>query len=453
MMSNQTNTHKSQALNRILSLLICASVLLGAVAAVPAAPVSAASTSPASGSPSVGMPQSELPADKLPNYHQIVIKFKNGLGVNVNSGRLDSSAGADLSLANTVLGGQTVQPYFSGEASAVAARDAGLDGAAGNINDAAATLQNYYLLSLPDAATYAEAKTLLTSIQALDSVETAYMEPYYKVASIDIDPNTPSYIDKQLYLPDDQLDAPVLTAATLTTTIVPTGSLGENVDIWDVEYGWYLKDNDSQGHEDLPISKSKLIGTNSSDTNDVNHGTAVAGILTAGGPDVGDIDFGVLGIVPKATFHMVSATTIGVTNALYNAYVNSQPGDIIVLPIQATNVDGLNGVVLNPICPAGCTCDTGDPLPVETIYANYELIKLMTVGKRTVVEAAGNGQQNLDAITTATGNHPILRRGYRDSGAILVGAGNADHEAICSTNYGSRVDLQGWGENVVTNRL
>ena len=38
MMSNQTNTHKSQALNRILSLLICASVLLGAVAAVPAAP-------------------------------------------------------------------------------------------------------------------------------------------------------------------------------------------------------------------------------------------------------------------------------------------------------------------------------------------------------------------------------------------------------------------------------
>jgi hypothetical protein len=39
-----------------------------------------------------------------------------------------------------------------------------------------------------------------------------------------------------------------------------------------------------------------------------------------------------------------------------------------------------------------------------------------------------------------------------NSGAILVGAGTSDlnHERINYSNFGSRVDLQGWGQNVFT---
>src|SRR5207237_7783751 len=47
-------------------------------------------------------------------------------------------------------------------------------------------------------------------------------------------------------------------------------------------------------------------------------------------------------------------------------------------------------------------------------------------------------------------------RNVRDSGAIMVGAGTGGtgpgvwHAPMCWTNYGSRVDVQGWGQKVTT---
>jgi hypothetical protein len=63
-----------------------------------------------------------------------------------------------------------------------------------------------------------------------------------------------------------------------------------------------------------------------------------------------------------------------------------------------------------------------------------------------VVEAAGNGQMNLDAARyNGRFVSPI------DSGAILVGAGGAgDQIPACFTNFGSRLDTQGWGAGVAT---
>jgi hypothetical protein len=64
----------------------------------------------------------------------------------------------------------------------------------------------------------------------------------------------------------------------------------------------------------------------------------------------------------------------------------------------------------------------------------------------TIVAAAGNGNQNLDAPFYAS----YMNRG--DSGAIIVGAGspNAAHNKLSFSTYGSRVDLQGWGSGVYT---
>jgi hypothetical protein len=63
-----------------------------------------------------------------------------------------------------------------------------------------------------------------------------------------------------------------------------------------------------------------------------------------------------------------------------------------------------------------------------------------------VVAAAGNGTQNLDSAPYAT------YRSWGDSGAIIVGAGssNSSHTPLSFSTYGTRVDLQGWGENVFT---
>lgn len=43
-------------------------------------------------------------------------------------------------------------------------------------------------------------------------------------------------------------------------------------------------------------------------------------------------------------------------------------------------------------------------------------------------------------------------RSYRDSGAILVGSATSSvpHRPMCHTNYGSRIDVYAWGENVMT---
>ena len=60
-----------------------------------------------------------------------------------------------------------------------------------------------------------------------------------------------------------------------------------------------------------------------------------------------------------------------------------------------------------------------------------------------VVAAAGNGGENLDSDDY----QEYRNRG--NSGAIIVGAGEPGTlNALLISTYGSRVDLQGWGESV-----
>ena len=61
--------------------------------------------------------------------------------------------------------------------------------------------------------------------------------------------------------------------------------------------------------------------------------------------------------------------------------------------------------------------------------------------------AAGNGSVDLD--------HPSFNgqfdRSVQDSGAIYVGASlSGSRSPSCSTNYGSRIDVHGWGDSVAT---
>jgi hypothetical protein len=63
------------------------------------------------------------------------------------------------------------------------------------------------------------------------------------------------------------------------------------------------------------------------------------------------------------------------------------------------------------------------------------------------METGGNGGQDLDSA-------PMMGRfdrSVRDSGAIIGGAGSAaTHAALNFSSYGTRVDLQGWGEQITT---
>ena len=91
-------------------------------------------------------------------------------------------------------------------------------------------------------------------------------------------------------------------------------------------------------------------------------------------------------------------------------------------------------------------------LPVEFWDDVYDAVTIATGRGVVVVAAAGNGAEDLD--------HPRYRgkldRAGRDSGAILVGAGApaepgyVDRARLDFSNYGSRVDVQGWGRMVAT---
>jgi hypothetical protein len=209
------------------------------------------------------------------------------------------------------------------------------------------------------------------------------------------------------------------------------GGKGENVRIIDIEYGW------DAAHEDLERAAAGLIPVGTPITphgmRDTNHGTAVLGQIV-GTPN----GFGVTGLAPKARMGMVNANSAEygyqLAHAITVAVAHTQPGDVILLEQQFALTTGGT-----------------DYVPVEHDPTVFDAIVAAVNAGRIVIEAAGNGYQDLDALGI----------GRRDSGAIMVGAGQVDgcrgngssgdaRSRADFSNYGSRVDVQGWGECVVT---
>jgi len=114
---------------------------------------------------------------------------------------------------------------------------------------------------------------------------------------------------------------------------------------------------------------------------------------------------------------------------------DGEAGDVILLE-QQTAVCNLPGGLLGPI---------------EWISSVFQAIQTAVANGFVVVEAAGNGNVNLDQTACGT----TFDRTVRDSGAIIVGAGGppssgADRQRLSFSTYGSRLDVQGWGSSVMT---
>jgi hypothetical protein len=77
----------------------------------------------------------------------------------------------------------------------------------------------------------------------------------------------------------------------------------------------------------------------------------------------------------------------------------------------------------------------------------FDAFEAITRAGVIVVEAGGNGQMNLDSAVYGS----RFNRGWRDSGAIIVGASlSTARSPNTTTNSGSRIDVHAWGQNVVT---
>ena len=172
------------------------------------------------------------------------------------------------------------------------------------------------------------------------------------------------------------------------------GAKGTGVTICDIEGNW------NRNHEDLPSGISLIGGTVINDIGWRNHGTAVLGEMISI-PDVR----GTAGISHAAKAVVHSTVINGVFNtagAIANATAALKAGDVILIELQATGPNG-NYVAMQY---------WGDI---------FTAIVAATAKGITVVEAAGNGNENFDlAVFNNTGLQ-------KDSGAIVVGArGTAD---------------------------
>ena len=254
-------------------------------------------------------------------------------------------------------------------------------------------------------------------------------------------PTPPNYVDSQHYL-----DPASATPSGIDAEYSWIYTWGNNAQLCDIEYSWDIY------HGELPYVSSYLLNPGCSDPfSDNRHGTAVLGILAST-----HSTWGTDGICTGATFktcgsYYGSPAAWNVPGAIAIAVANLQPGAVILLEHQ---------------------WDYGDPnttwtdyIPIEwwtntypsqqSMNAVYAVIKNATAIGIHVVECGGNG----GAPTLNSGYNTDNLTWYGNSGAIIVGAGGAypggtwsegNRERLSFSSYGSRYDLQGWGENVVT---
>ncbi len=217
------------------------------------------------------------------------------------------------------------------------------------------------------------------------------------------------------------------------------GARGKGITICDIEGNW------NRSHEDLPNGIALIGGTVIDDLGWRNHGTAVLGEMISIANTKGTV-----GISHQAKAVVQSAVVGGVFNtaaAIANAASQLNAGDAILIELQAT---GPNGKYV----------------AMQYWGDVFSAIKAAVDRGITVVEAAGNGNENFQLpIFTDTGLQ-------KDSGAIVVGAGippanHVDFDGVSGlyasyeslgvprsriwfSNYGTIVNVQGWGWHVTT---
>jgi subtilisin family serine protease len=281
----------------------------------------------------------------------------------------------------------------------------------------------------------------------VDAVETAYIKPPADVPTLNaMQPSgtlpplvTPDFSDRQKYLGP----APVGVDARFAWT--RPGGTGKGVHIIDLEWGWRFT------HECLQQSCGLVAGALAPDD---NHGTAVLGELTATANG-----FGVTGICPGARSSTVSFpdsySQASYSEAIRIAADRAKRGDILLLEVHRPGPNA-NGV------------DQHGFIPIEWWPDEFAIIGYAVDKGLIVVEAGGNGAQDLD--------DPVYNRRMQyfpdewlnpfnvanpSSGAVIVGAGappvdthgrdhGPDRSRLDFSNYGARVDAQGWGREVTT---
>jgi hypothetical protein len=358
---------------------------------------------------------------QVPTIERLPVDYKRRVVVKFQpSVRLTYSAAAHAEIATaaqrewaeltSAYPGVTLVPYFSSLPESTLRDMAGRP----RPNAAPPGFTQYFAIECPAGV---EPETVARAVAAWPNVETAYVEggPTPPPVNPSDDPRN----SNQQY--EDA--AP----AGIDVRYAWGSADGSGVGFVDMERGWTLN------HEDLVAAGITLIsGVN---TDYTGHGTAVLGEVV-----MVDNTIGGVGIAPRASARVVSqwrnATTYNTAEAILSAANVMQSGDVLLLEAQTTS------------------STMAGYLPVEVEQATFDAIQYATSNGIIVVEAGGNGSNNLDNYKDANGK-AILNRSsndFRDSGAIMVGAATstAPHSRLDFSNFGSRLDCYAWGQNIDT---
>lgn len=251
------------------------------------------------------------------------------------------------------------------------------------------------------------------------------------------------------------------------------GGKGAGVNIVHIEGAWNFDHEDLDEHQ----RRRLLFGKQIEDTCWRQHGTAVLGVLGGDGGGTG-----VTGICPDALLRTAALAwddnpdEMSWPEAMKKVVDKLNPGDIVLIEIQHPG----------PTSPAGAFIFNEARrgfIPPEYWPTGFDAIKDATTKGIIVVEAAGNGDVNLDDAALDQGDagfpkgpggwvNPFRRKSAEhDSGSILVGAGSPPQtphgpnvqlsaarlkrfgpelSRMEFSNFGSAVDVQAWGAEVTT---
>ena len=309
----------------------------------------------------------------------------------------------------------------------------------------------FYRVQAPDE----RLEELADNLREADVVEAAYIKPPAEPAwaaeaeaelinammpaEEEAPPVTGDFRARQIYLnaAPAGIDAPY--------AWTQPGGRGSGVRIIDIEGAWRFT------HEDLTQNQGGVVGTQSTNLNWRNHGTAVVGEI---GGDANTV--GIMGICPDAHVRGVSIFGgMGSAGALRKAADLLQAGDIILIELHRPGPNATGAGQFGYIA-------------IEWWPDDFAAIRYAINKGVIVVEAAGNGSQDLDAsvYNTRPNGFPSswknpLNPANPSSGAVVVGAGapppgthgrndGPDRSRLGFSNYGRRVDCQGWGREVTT---
>jgi len=380
---------------------------------------------------------------------ELVVVMKDAVGLRVAPDAVRSVRGANVApLANVLKTyGATLTPTFGNE-DRVSRAMANAPAAA---REVIPDLTRFYHADAPDDQLEALCAAFLND----PAVDGAYVKPIAALpvavrrmappSPLPAPPVTPTFVARQTYLDP----APGGIDAKFAWT--RPGGRGRDVRIIDIEGAWRFS------HEDMLQNQGGMIGgVQTPDIDWRNHGTAVIGVIGAD-----DNTVGVTGIAPEANIRAISVFWPGTNQAraITDAANALGAGDIILIEQH------------NP-GPRHDFANRDDQLgfiAIEWWPENLAAIQYATqVRGVIVVEAAGNGAENLDDALYDT-RPDTFPKGWRNpfnlgnpqSGAIVVGAGapppgthgsnhGADRSRLDFSNFGARVDVQGWGQEVTT---